>query len=198
MKAGIVDYRMGNLASVSKALAKAGFEAFTSDDPSALESAEVLVLPGVGNFAAGMANLSRLGLTGFIRDWAASGKRVLGICLGMQLLFQHSEEGDTEGLGILPGGVVRLPSGIKVPHMGWNAIASAPSSPVFGPADGRRFYFVHSYVCVPEDSVVTATTSYGTEFASGVESGKIVGVQFHPEKSSGPGLDLLGRIRQEL
>lgn len=193
MKAGIVDYRMGNLASVSKALEKVGARPEVSDDRSALAGCDVLLLPGVGNFAAGMANLARLDLDGFMRDWAATGKPLLGICLGMQLLFDRSEEGETEGLGILRGNVVRLATTEKVPHMGWNAIR-ASTSEVFGPFDGRRFYFVHSYVCVPSSPIGASTTDYGGEFVSGIESEKIVGMQFHPEKSAADGLALLRRV----
>lgn len=186
---------MGNLASVSKALAHAGAEPFISDDPAALGTCDLLVLPGVGNFTAGMDNLHRLGLIPLISDWAAQRRPLFGICLGMQLLFSGSEEGNTRGLGILPGDVVRLPSGLKVPHMGWNEISSSNSSRIFGPADRRRFYFVHSYVCVPENqAIVSARTSYGIEFASGIEDGATLGVQFHPEKSADLGLELLGRI----
>lgn len=189
---------MGNLASVAKALARTGAEPFVSDDRAALFDSDLLVLPGVGNFAAGMANLERIRLVPFVREWASSGRPMLGVCLGMQLLFEYSEEGDTYGLGVLPGKVVRLSGGVKIPHMGWNEIKAASVSKVFGPGDGRRFYFVHSYVCRPEDSITSATTNYGGEFASGIESGKIVGVQFHPEKSSVLGLDFLRRILEAL
>ncbi|MGH2767532.1 MAG: imidazole glycerol phosphate synthase subunit HisH [Actinomycetota bacterium] len=192
MRAGIVDYRMGNLASVSKALERVGAESFVSGDPELLETSDLLVLPGVGNFAAGMGNLSRLGLAELVIDWAGEGRPLLGICMGMQLLFDWSEEGDTEGLGILPGKVVRLPGSVKVPHMGWNTIRA--SSDLFLPLDGRRFYFVHSYVCVPEGEEAAAITDYGGGFASAVESGNAVGVQFHPEKSSADGLALLRRL----
>lgn len=199
MKAGIVDYRMGNLASVAKALETNGADWLISDDAAALEDCDLLILPGVGNFSAGMRNLERLGLTGLIKQWARADKPLLGICLGMQLLFDISDEGDTRGLGVLPGSVVRLPRNVKVPHMGWNTLKSDPASKVFGACDGRRFYFVHSYVCIPEDeSVIAARTSYGLEFASAVETRNIVGVQFHPEKSSGLGLALLGRLLEAL
>lgn len=193
MRAGVVDYRMGNLASVSKALERIGAEAFVSDEPGALAGADLVVLPGVGNFAAGMANLEQLGLDGFLAGWAEAGRPLLGICMGMQLLFERSEEGDAKGLGILPGSVVRLRGHVKVPHMGWNQV-EARSSRVFHDVDGRSFYFVHSYVCVPEEPIATAVTSYGEDFVSGVERDRIVGVQFHPEKSSADGLKLLARI----
>lgn len=192
ISAGIVDYRMGNLASVSKALEKAGAPAFVSEDPIRLEDASVLVLPGVGNFTAGMNNLKRTGLDRFVKEWASSGRPLVGICLGMQLFFEHSEEGDTEGLGILGGKVVRMPPGLKVPHMGWNEIR-VEASQVLAPVDGERFYFVHSYFCEPEAGTA-ALTDYGVEFASAVEWRGIFGFQFHPEKSSRSGMRLLSSL----
>lgn len=180
---------MGNLASVSKAFEKVGADSFVDDEPKLLEMSDLLVLPGVGNFAAGMANLKERGLDDFVKEWASSGKPLIGICLGMQLFFERSDEGDTKGLGILPGEVERFDVDLKVPHMGWNLIW-AEDSRVLSPFDGDRFFFVHSYVCIP-DGLVAATTDYGGDFASAVESGRIVGFQFHPEKSSERGLALL-------
>lgn len=193
MRAGIVDYRMGNLASVAKALESVGISVTVSDDPARLDS-DLLVLPGVGNFAAGIDNLNRLGLVPFIREWAGSGRPLLGICLGMQLLFDRSEEGDIAGLGVLEGEVVRLPATEKVPHMGWNQI-SAEQGWLAG-ADGRSFYFVHSYVCKPDPSSVSATTDYAGRWASAVRQGRIIGFQFHPEKSSVDGLALLANVKE--
>ncbi len=190
MRAGIVDYRMGNLASVSKALEHGGASAFVSDDVTVLGDADALVLPGVGNCASGMSNLERLGLKDFITQWSVGGKPLLGICLGMQLLFESSEEGNTKGLGVLPGKVVRFRSGLKVPHMGWNTVSG---SGLLAPFDGRSFYFVHSYVCEPDPGIVTGRTDYGGEFASAIETGSIIGFQFHPEKSSTDGLALIRR-----
>jgi glutamine amidotransferase len=194
MKAGIVDYRMGNLASVSKAVEAAGARAFVSDEPSVLGSSDLLVLPGVGNFAAGMENLSGLGLADFVIDWAAEGKPLLGICMGMQLLFEESDEGPAKGLGILPGRVVRLEDRVKVPHMGWNQVEPVRESELFSSIAGRYYYFVHSYVCEAEREVAAALTDYGGRFTSAVESGAVYGVQFHPEKSSNDGLALLRRL----
>ncbi len=196
LSVGIVDYRMGNLASVSKALERIGAATRVSDDSFLLDETELLVLPGVGNFAAGMANLRCLGLDGFVRRWAEAGRPLLGICLGMQLLFERSEEGDADGLGVLPGQVVRIRGAVKVPHMGWNTIQAA--SGTFAPFDGRRFYFVHSYVCVPDRWDSVARTMYGEGFVSATCLGRIIGVQFHPEKSSADGLALLGRMVQEV
>ncbi|MGH2770819.1 MAG: imidazole glycerol phosphate synthase subunit HisH, partial [Actinomycetota bacterium] len=150
---------MSNLANVSKALERIGVRTVPSTEPSLLDETELLVLPGVGNFAAGMANLRCLGLDSFVRHWAEAGRPVLGICLGMQLLFERSEEGDADGLGVLPGEVVRIRGAVKVPHMGWNTLEGA--SGIFAPFDGRRFYFVHSYACVPSRWDYVARTAYG-------------------------------------
>jgi glutamine amidotransferase len=147
------------------------------------------VLPGVGNFAAGMANLQRGGLDAFVRDWAGSGRPLLGICMGMQMFLDHSEEGDTAGLGILPGKVVRLRGDVKVPHMGWNTLRDTTG--FLRGFEGRYFYFVHSYACVPSEEVTAARTTYDEPFASAVSAGNVIGVQFHPEKSSHDGLALL-------
>jgi glutamine amidotransferase len=193
VKAAVVDYRMGNLASVSKALEKIGAAAAVSDQPGNLETADVLVLPGVGNFAAGMANLDRLGLRDFVVSWANEGRPLLGICLGMQILFEHSEEGDTEGLGILAGKVVKIDSNVKVPHMGWNTVHS-PTAPVLRESDGQYFYFDHSYICAPLDESGVALTTYGCDFVSAVVKETVTGVQFHPEKSGPGGLALLRRL----
>ena len=192
MRAGIVDYRMGNLASVAKAFEKIGMETATSDQPGELENCDVMVLPGVGNFSAGMENLERLGLCNPIVQWARADRPLIGICLGMQLLFDHSEEGETDGLRVLEGGVSRLEVQEKVPHMGWNEITSADGEP-FSEFIGKRFYFVHSYVCYYSASGNRAETDYGGPFLSGVRHGRILGFQFHPEKSGADGLKLLDR-----
>ncbi|MGH2717337.1 MAG: imidazole glycerol phosphate synthase subunit HisH [Actinomycetota bacterium] len=194
MRAGIANYRMGNLASVAKALERVGADSFISALPAELEESDLVVLPGVGNFAAGMANLRAAGLDSFVKDWAAASRPLLGICMGMQMFFDHSEEGDTPGLGILPGRVARLTGDrdgdLKVPHMGWNTLGTATG--LFRTFESRHFYFVHSYACVPAGDVA-AWTTYGAPFASAVMAGRVVGVQFHPEKSSHDGLELLER-----
>lgn len=197
MKAGIVDYQMGNLASVSKAIESIGASSCVSTDVSALADSDLLVVPGVGNFKAGIEALRRDGLDDFIIDWALEDRPLIGICLGMQVLFGRSEEGDSKGLGIVPGQVLRLRGDEKVPHMGWNEISSKGSS-IFDPFDKRRFYFVHSYVCVPDSGESVATTNYGSEFVSGIHVGNICGVQFHPEKSSIDGLALMKRMVEVL
>ena len=198
MKVGIIDYRMGNLASVSKAIENAGGSPVVSDQTSELSDAELLVLPGVGNFSAGMDNLAELGLKDFVVEWAASERPLLGVCVGMQLLFEESDEGPAKGLGILKGRVERFDDSLKVPHMGWNTLQADDES-VFRRFDDRYFYFVHSYYCVPEDSgIVAARTDYGIEFASAVRQGSVYGVQFHPEKSSDDGLALYRRVLEEV
>ena len=183
---------MGNLASVSKAVERAGASAVVSSDEEQLGASDVMVLPGVGNFAAGIERLSRLGLDRFLIDWAEARRPLLGICLGMQLLFEKSEEGSSRGLGILPGDVVGLAGDLKVPHMGWNNVDNRGIA-VLEPFDDARFYFVHSYVCRPAEEMATAVTEYGGEFVAAVERGNVVGFQFHPEKSGRDGLALLAR-----
>ena len=190
MRAGIVNYRMGNLASVSKSLEKVGAQSFISEDPGELSGSDVVILPGVGNFAAGMANLAAAELDGFVRDWAKAGRPLLGICMGMQLFFDSSEEGDTPGLGIMAGKVVRLAGDVKIPHMGWNTLQDTTG--FLADFEDRYFYFVHSYACVPAGPVAAARTPYERPFVSAVAQGRTVGVQFHPEKSSHDGLALLG------
>jgi glutamine amidotransferase len=208
---GIVDYGMGNLRSVSKALETLGFETRVSGDPGELSPCRGIVLPGVGAFRDCMKNLSRQGLLPFLRDVLGDGRPFLGICLGLQVLFSESEEfGRHEGIGFLPGKVVRFPAGmsapgaaaLKVPHMGWNRVEFSMDHPVFrGVPSGSYFYFVHSYYVRPEDpAVVACRTSYGVEFAAGVGSGNLLAVQFHPEKSQVAGLALLsnfGRLCRE-
>jgi len=193
MKVGIVDYGMGNLASVSKALEKAGAESFVSENPAELKKADFLVLPGVGHFAAGMRNLAERELDSVLAGWATAGKPLLGICLGMQLLFDESEEGPAEGLGLIPGKVIKLNGGQKIPHMGWNTINAIGGAALFEQFDGRSFYFVHSYVCTTDKPLGGALTNYGADFVSAVESENVAGVQFHPEKSSADGIALLRR-----
>lgn len=198
MRAGIIDYRMGNLASVSKALEAAGAETVVSADSGELSKTDLLVLPGVGNFAAGMANLNEAQLAGYTIEWAQDGRPLLGICMGMQLLFAESDEGPAKGLGILDGRVERFDDRLKVPHMGWNTLEPVGDSPIFEEFDGRHFYFVHSYYCRPAGEHDGAQTQYGIEFCSAIHKDNVVGVQFHPEKSSDDGLELLRRILKEI
>ncbi|MHB1419134.1 MAG: imidazole glycerol phosphate synthase subunit HisH [Bacillota bacterium] len=191
----IIDYGMGNLRSVQKALEKGGFPASVTRNKQEILSARGVILPGVGAFADAMENLSENGMVGVIHQVLAEKKPFLGICLGAQLMFEVSEEnGEHRGLGIFGGRVVRLPSGVKVPHMGWNQISTQQIDHplLLGIPDRSSFYFVHSYYIKPEDpGVVVAETEYGLPFASMVGSERIFGIQFHPEKSSTLGLIIM-------
>ena len=197
----VIDYEMGNLRSVQKALERVGASAVVTRDPAVIAGAAAAVLPGVGAFGMCMENLRRYGLVGTVKDFIASGRPFLGICLGMQLLFDESEEfGPVAGLGILPGRVVRFapdPAGLrKVPHMGWNALQVKRRAPhLEGLADGTQVYFVHSYYPVPEDArVVATTTEYGGDFVSSVWLENVFACQFHPEKSQRVGLRILANF----
>jgi glutamine amidotransferase len=190
----IVDYGIGNLRSVQKALEQVGATAVVSSDPAVLDAAQGVVLPGVGAFGDGMANLQARRLIEPVVRQVEQGKPLLGICLGMQLLFDESEEmGRHEGLGLLPGRVVRFREGdLKVPHIGWNRLQIHADRLLEGIADGAYAYFVHSYYAAPEQAGdVLATTEYGVEVASVVGRGSVFGAQFHPEKSQEVGLRLL-------
>lgn len=196
----IADYGVGNLRSVEKAFHYLGFPASVSESPTAVRSASAVVLPGVGAFAGAMNNLRRRNLDAAILDSIREGKPFLGICLGLQLLFEESEEfGPSKGLGVLPGRVVRFAGeqfahgGLKVPHMGWNSIHLRRPSPFFeGVEDGAMMYFVHAYLPLPtQEEIVVATCTHGVEFACAVQKGNILACQFHPEKSAGPGLRIL-------
>lgn len=201
---GIVDYGMGNLRSVQKGLQRVGADARILREPGEVEDAERLVVPGVGAFADAMANLRERGLVDPIRRFIESGRPFLGICLGLQLLFEVSEEdGEHEGLGVLRGRVVRFQpadAALKVPHMGWNTLEWAgddSDSPRFlhGLGSGCAAYFVHSYYPVPADPAdLAATTSYGDSFCSAVHRGNVSAVQFHPEKSQRVGLTMLANF----
>ena len=190
----IIDYGVGNLRSVEKAFAAMGCEAVVSGDEKVLRSAERLVLPGVGAFAACMKALSERGLDQVVRERVAAGTPLLGVCVGMQLLFEESDEfGSTSGLGLLRGRVRRFSPDLVVPQVGWNRIEQVRTHPVFAEiADRSHFYFVHSYYCEPLDNqVVMGQTEYGINYASVVAQENICGVQFHPEKRQESGLRLL-------
>jgi glutamine amidotransferase len=192
----IVDYGMGNLRSVQKAFERLGHAAEVTRDAGRIGEAPAVVLPGVGAFGACMTNLTSLGLVEPVRHAITRGRPFLGICLGMQLLFDESEEfGPVAGLGVLPGRVVRFPPNAerKVPHMGWNTLrVLRPTPALAGLDDGAYVYFVHSYYPVPADPAVIATTTpYGVEFASSVVRDNVFACQFHPEKSQRVGLRLL-------
>ncbi len=192
----IVDYGMGNLLSVAKAFAHLGHSAQVSSDPEVVGNADKVVLPGVGAFGACMENLRAAGLVEPIKQQVASGRPFLGICLGLQVLFDRSlERGEHAGLGILPGEVVRFAEtpGLRIPHMGWNEIVlKRPAPHLAGIPDGTRMYFVHSYFPVPENGAdVAIVTQHGREFCSAVWQDNVFASQFHPEKSGQLGLRLL-------
>jgi len=192
----IIDYQMGNLRSVQKGFEKVGHAAVITSDPAELAAAEKVVLPGVGAFGDAMAELKRRELVGPIRAAIASGKPFLGICLGLQLLFDVGYEGgEFEGLGIFRGKCVRfdLAPPLKVPHMGWNKGTIKVRAPALeGIVDGTFFYFVHSYYVVPEDPhIIAIETEYGRPFCAAIAHGKLLATQFHPEKSQADGLKIL-------
>lgn len=194
----IVDYGMGNLRSVQKAIENQGFEAKISAKPGDILSAQGLVLPGVGAFADCMMNLKERNLIEPLKTYLANDKPFLGICLGLQLLFEEGEEdGIHKGIGFLKGRVRKfvLPKEYKVPHMGWNTIDYKKKSAIFkGIPDGTAFYFVHSYYVEPTEDVIAATTSYGSEFCSAIVKDNVFAIQFHPEKSSIWGLKILNNF----
>lgn len=197
---GIIDYEMGNLRSVQKGIERTGNLATISSDPAELAKHSHLILPGVGAFRDAMLELERRNLVSFIKDWAASNKPLLGICLGMQLLMESSSEGgEHQGLGIIKGKVLRFeqpqqgPS-IKIPHMGWNEITSTnPSDPMLSGMSNRPYvYFVHSYYVLPQDPAdVWLQAEYGSMFCAGFKRNNVMATQFHPEKSQKEGLQLL-------
>ena len=201
---GIVDYNMGNLASVINAFTKVGADATLERDPTKLDQYNKLILPGVGAFGDAMEHLKENGMDEAVKNFAASGKPLLGICLGMQLLFDSSEEfGTTKGLGLIPGKVVAFDENkfdhpLKVPHMGWNELFQKPVGanpsvcPLFkGLTKNFYLYFVHSYHAVCEDKYAIGKTHYGYEFVSAVQNGNIYGIQPHPEKSHNNGLKII-------
>ncbi len=191
----IVDYGMGNLKSVTNAFLKLAAEVTITRDKKEIERATAVVLPGVGAFGRCVENLKAFGLFDFLKELLASDKRYLGICLGMQILFESSEEAPgVEGLGFIKGTVPRFTGDVKVPHMGWNSIdIVAKGADIFhGIKNHEYFYFVHSYYCAPEDDGVIATrTPYGIEFTSSIIKGNLFACQFHPEKSQKAGLKVL-------
>jgi imidazole glycerol-phosphate synthase subunit HisH len=193
VKIAVVDYGLGNLGSVLKAFRHVGAPGELTADPAVLRRADALVLPGDAAFGTAMAEIRARGLDGLIGAAAAEGRWVLGICIGMQVLFEESEEhGRHRGLGLLAGRVRRLEAGLPVPHMGWNRLRWLRPHPLLdGIEQGRHVYFVHSYFCEAAPEVVVATTDYGQDFAAIVARDNVLGVQFHPEKSQAAGLRLI-------
>lgn len=193
----VVDYGAGNLHSLRRALERQGLEVAIADSPAALDAAEAVVVPGDGAFGPAMERLRALGFAGQIREYVRSGRPFLGVCLGMHLLFEASEEGgDHRGLGLFAGRVVRLPPTVKVPHMGWNQLRVHRPTPLLeGVPEGVYVYFVHSFVAVPEDpTLIAATTEYGGPVAAVVGRGSVWATQFHPEKSGPVGVRILANF----
>jgi glutamine amidotransferase len=200
----ILNTRAANVHSVEKALRKVGADPLVTSDPADIASADAVVLPGVGASDAVMKALNTLNMAEPVKEFAASGKPLLCVCVGLQVLFDSSEEGELSGLGLVEGNVQLIPTGMKdelgtsmkVPHMGWNEVQftgeESDRNPLFkGIPQGSRFYFVHSYRCVPDNQAeVAATAQYGVEVCAAVARGNVVGTQFHPEKSGDVGLQI--------
>ena len=194
----VVDYGAGNLVSIDQALTTVGAEVILARDSEALRGADAVIVPGVGAAQPAMARLDSRGLTEPIRAWLAADRPFLGICLGLQLLFDGSDEDGAMTLGVVPGRTVRIEHAPTLPHIGWNQVERTRAHPLFdGIADGADFYFVHSYVGVPDAAagdVVLATTDHGGPFTSALARGSLLGVQFHPERSGRDGLRLLSNF----
>ncbi|GAA3927275.1 imidazole glycerol phosphate synthase subunit HisH [Microbacterium soli] len=195
MSVGVLEYGLGNFGSVMNMLKRLDADPCIVRTPEDVAQSERLLLPGVGAFDRGMLLLETAGLDVAIREFAAGGRPVLGICLGMQLLLDSSEEGASAGLGLVPGRCMRFSEGrgLRVPHMGWNRVTAKSQDPLFATVpEDNRFYFVHSYHAVPADpSHTLATTNYGDDFVSMVRRDNVIGAQFHPEKSHLFGLEML-------
>jgi imidazole glycerol-phosphate synthase subunit HisH len=190
----VADYGAGNLHSIGMGLRRRGLDVRVTSDPGVLDGAAALVVPGDGAFGPAMARLRDLGFADRIVAYVRSGRPFLGVCLGMQLLFEQSEEaGHHFGLGVLPGRVVRLPAAVKAPHMGWNQLQIERPSPLLeGVSSGAYVYFLHSYYCAPSDpALVAATAQYGGEIAAVAGRGNVWATQFHPEKSGAVGARIL-------
>ena len=195
-KIAVLDYGAANMVSITRALAAVGAEVTVADEPAGLSGVDAIVVPGVGAAGPAMVHLRDRGLVEPLRNWVRAGRPCLGICLGFQLLFDSSAEGEAETLGLLAGRTVPLAGAPTLPHIGWNSVEIARRHPLLeGVPDGSYFYFVHSYVPAPADqSLVIARTTHGRQFASAVASGLLYGLQFHPEKSSQVGLRILSNF----
>jgi len=194
--AAVLDYDAGNVRSAKRGFDAAGAEATITTDPAVAQASDVLVVPGVGHFSTCLAQLRRSGLEAVVSSFIADQRPVFGICVGMQLLYERSEEGDEPGLGLLPGGVERFPADAVVPHMGWDVVhpaAGRDDDPLLAGVAGERLYFVHSYYAVPDASAhVVGRCAYGgVDFPCLVREGSVVGTQFHPEKSGAIGQRVL-------
>jgi glutamine amidotransferase len=198
----VIDYGMGNLSSVMNAFRVLGFASFIASRPEELDKADRVALPGVGAFEGAAAELRRAGWDEKILEVVRSGRHLLGICLGMHLMFEVGRENGThKGLGIFPGSVERIPDGfspdgrkLKIPQVGWNSLERRSRSPILSDEDGVYVYFVHSYHAVTDPEIITSVTSYGSDITASVGRGNVHGVQFHPEKSGRSGLDILRRF----
>ena len=195
----VLDYEAGNLRSAEKALIRAGADAFVTASAEEAASADALVVPGVGHFGQCVRQFTAAGLEPLVRRWVAEDRPLLGVCVGMQILYKDSEEDpDATGLGVLPGRVRRLPRDLVVPHMGWNALRAVRHDPLLDGVAGEQCYFVHSFYAEPSDDAhVVATCEYGVGFPCLVRVGRVVGTQFHPEKSSTVGGRLLANWVRE-
>lgn len=201
MKLGIVDYGVGNIFSLQNAFAHIGVDTVVSKDAKVLDNCSGIILPGVGAFGDAAFNIAEGGLEAVLKAQAAKGKLILGICLGMQLLFDYSTEGgNVGGLGLIKGWIDRLPGGVKVPHMGWNTLNLKNECSVLeGIADGAYVYYVHSYYArVENSSEIFAVSGYGAEIPAVVRRDNILGMQFHPEKSGETGIKILNNIKEML
>jgi len=194
MYIAIIDYEMGNIKSVKNSFEKAGADIKVTADPGIIKNSSAVILPGVGAYGNALLNLERMNLVKVIHK-AAGEKPFLGVCLGMQLLFDYSlEGGKNKGLSLFSGSVEKIPTGVKIPHIGWNQIdiRMKDSKLLSGIKNGGYFYFVHSYHVIPEDlSIISSTTEYGTDLVASIEKDNIFGFQFHPEKSSIIGQELI-------
>ena len=192
----VLDYGVGNLHSAAKALDRAGAEVRVVPTVAEAAGAAGLVVPGVGAYGACLRGLGSAGGAAAVAGWLEGGRPLLGICVGMQLLFEASEEGPvSDGAGVVPGKIRRLTGGVKIPHIGWDEVTVRPGSRLFaGLGDGTRFYFVHSYAPEPDGEAIAAVCDYGGRFAAAVEHGNLFGTQFHPEKSGQAGLALLANF----